>query len=323
LIVAFGFRLRSHLGRLIDQTSRRFGDSIGRVGRHAQNRWPALGAGAAAGIGRGHGGGFGLATTAREWSLDYPGGQYMWNRLYARHFTRGYRRGRGYPGATRRPLRRVDAAGHRIAGAGTTAARTAGRVARAAVMAPVLGPQAYAATRVRATAASTRARARLQRARATRQQWLHNTRHPIQAMQTAHRQATPAAAGRPPDRSTRTRRPPAADASTAAPRSRMSWWIVPGTPYRQPELDFASPPVTYEQQSFALDERRPRRPEPPRRPPRTETYDQPGFDFSGWQLQFDIPASARHGRRAEGPSAPRSGADQRQGGEQQETEGER
>jgi hypothetical protein len=103
----------------------------------------------------------------------------------------------------------------------------------------------------------------------------------------------------------------------------MSWWIVPGTPYKQPELDFASPPVAYEQQSFDFDERRPRRPEPPRRRPRTETYDQPGFDFSGWQLQFDFPSSARHGRDAEGPPAPRRGPGQRQRGEQPETEGER
>jgi hypothetical protein len=302
LVVAFGFRLRAHLGRMIDQASRRFGASLNQLGRHAQNRWAGLAAGGSGMAGgRGGSGGFGLSTAARDWSLDFPGGQYMWNRLYSRHFTRGYRRS-GYPGFTSRTLHRADAAGQRLTHIGGTAGRTAGRAARAVVLAPVLGPQAYTATRVRASAASTRARSRLQQARATRQQWLHNTRHPMQAMQDAHGRTTPAAGRRPSSRPTGGR--PSAAAPAGRRDSPAGWWAVGATPYRQPELGFTSRPVTYEQQQLDLDDRRSRSPRPRSRR-RPEPYVQPELDFGGWQQQFDLRPPERR-RPVERPAAPRA-----------------
>jgi hypothetical protein len=187
LIVAFAFRLRSQIGRQAEALSRRFGDRVAQSVGQQPNRAPAVAAGVAAG--------FGLSAMARSWAFDTPGGQYAYNRLYARHFTRGYR-SRG--GGLRRPLSRASAVGAGAAQASTTAVRTLRQAGRTAVMAPVLGPQAVARTRARATAASTRARARLDQARSTRQLWARNVRHPIAAVRTAGQPATRRPAPRPP-----------------------------------------------------------------------------------------------------------------------------
>lgn len=185
LIVAFAFRLRSQIGRQAEALSRRFGDRVAQsVGQ--PSRAPAVAAGAVAG--------FGLSAMARSWAFDTPGGQYAYNRLYARHFTRGYRSRGQRLGGVRRVLGRASSIDRGV----TDTARAVGRGARTAVLAPVLAPQAVAATRARATAASRRARSRLDEARATRRQWTHNVAHPIEAVRAANRPAPPRTPTRPP-----------------------------------------------------------------------------------------------------------------------------
>jgi hypothetical protein len=203
LIVAFAFRLRSQIARQVESLSHRFGARVAQqLGQPSTA--PAVAAGAALGVG--------LSALARSWAADTPGGQYAYNRLYARHFTRGYRQRGRFLGGTRRTIGRAGDLDRRATQAGTNTARAVGRGARAVVLAPVLGPQAIsagrAAGRARATAASRRARARLDQARTTRQQWTRNVRHPIQAVRTASPTAGTSAA----------RRGPAAPTEAAAPR---------------------------------------------------------------------------------------------------------
>jgi hypothetical protein len=212
LIVGFAFRLRAQIGRQVEALSQRFGARVAQtVGQPSTA--PAMAAGAAMGVG--------LSAMARSWAMDAPGGQYAYNRLYARHFTRGYRQqGRGrFLGGIRRTIGRASALDRRATDAGTNALRTVGRGARTAVMAPVLGPQAIARTRARATAASGRARARLDQARATRQQWTRNVRHPIQAVRTTGRPAPQQAT--PPDAQAPTA--PGTAARNRAREARAAW----------------------------------------------------------------------------------------------------
>jgi hypothetical protein len=211
LIVGFAFRLRAQIGRQVEALSQRFGARVAQqLGQPSTA--PAMAAGAALGVG--------LSAMARSWAMDAPGGQYAYNRLYARHFTRGYRQRGRFLGGIRRTLGRASALDRRATDAGTNALRTVGRGARAAVMAPVLGPQAIARTRARATTASGRARARLDQARTSRQQWTRNVRHPIQAVRTTDGRPAPRPAT-PPD--AQASPAPGAAARNRTPQARAAW----------------------------------------------------------------------------------------------------
>jgi hypothetical protein len=215
LVVAFGFRLRGQIGRSVEAMSRRFGNRVAQVSTRGRSH---LGTAVASG---GVGVGIGLSATARSWAYDTPGGRYLHSRLYARHFTRAYRRG-GPLRSTRQALGHAEAALGRAANAGTSTVRTFGRAARAVALAPITGPAAVATVRSRATASSRRLRTRLGAAQATRQQWASNAAHPVQAMRAA--QQTQRSRGRPApqrggSRATSARARTAAQQRTAAARS--------------------------------------------------------------------------------------------------------
>jgi hypothetical protein len=206
LIVAFGFRLRSGIGRGVDALIRRISNRLGQA-----TGQPGRLSGAAVGAGAGAVAGFGLSATARSWAFDTPGGQYAYNRLYSRHFTRGYRSRGGTLAGVRRAVRRAGEVDQKLTGAGRNAARRVGRGVRAIALAPVLGPRAVVAGQTRATAASRRARTRLAQARATRRQWVRNAAHPVDAVRAARQQAAqrPRTTPSPPTtRSTRGERQP-------------------------------------------------------------------------------------------------------------------
>lgn len=180
LIVAFGFRLRSMTGRAVEHASRRLGERAGHLGSADRSRWPGLAVGAT-----GAAAGFGIAATAKSWAIDVPGGQYAYNRLYARHFTRGLRHHRGPLSTARRIVRHSNKALD-------VTLRTGARATRAATAVPVLGP---AVTRVvsntggRATAASGRMRERLSGARAAHQQRAREAGDAVQQLLDAQREA--------------------------------------------------------------------------------------------------------------------------------------